>query len=79
MRDEILVTEWRLTELVAGAIIFLQSLNGRRILHDLGDREILTCVILNTHIRWMLCVVRQVPIRLHVGPVGAHHQGATQA
>ena len=78
MRDEILVTERRLTQLVGGAIIFLQALDGRRILHDLGDREILTCVILGTHIRWMLCVVRQVSSRLHVGSVGAHHQGATQ-
>ena len=78
MRDEILVTERRLAQLVGCIIIFLQALYGRRILHDLGHREILSCVVLGTNIRWMLSVIRQFPSWLHVGPVGAHQGGATQ-
>jgi hypothetical protein len=58
MRDEILVTQRRLTQLVGGIIIFLQALYGRRILHDLRHREILTCVVLGTDIWWVLSVVR---------------------
>ena len=78
MRNEILVTERRLAQLVGCIIIFLQALYGRRILHDLGHIEILSSVVLSTDIWWMLSVVRQLPSWLHVGPVGAHQGGATQ-
>jgi len=78
MRDKIFVTQRRLTQLVGCIIIFLQALYGRRILHDLRHREILTCVVLGADIWWVLSVVSQVPSWLHVGPVGAHQGGATQ-